>query len=172
MHPWHILCTSWAVRLHLPQLIFCAFSFLGFFRFLEIQSSPILKDVTAYRSHHQKHFFRSSNFRGPTKFTRDQSKSKNDVMKCHFASWDLIQHGRVSGWNFQSVWHPLASTGIHWLKLALGLNKRRSQKKQVYVGKLPIFSPGSRDDICHKHHKQHLCKIITTRVKFYFVDVF
>ena len=31
---------------------------------------------------------------------------------------------------------------------------------------------GSRDDICHKHHKQRLCKIITTRVKFYFVDVF
>ena len=29
-----------------------------------------------------------------------------------------------------------------------------------------------RDDICHKHHKQRLCKIITTRVKFYFVDVF
>ena len=31
---------------------------------------------------------------------------------------------------------------------------------------------GFRDDICHKHHKQRLCKIITTRVKFYFVDVF
>ena len=30
----------------------------------------------------------------------------------------------------------------------------------------------TRDDICHKHHKQRLCKIITTRVKFYFVDVF
>ena len=29
-----------------------------------------------------------------------------------------------------------------------------------------------RDDICHKHHKQRLCKIITTRLKFYFVDVF
>ena len=28
-----------------------------------------------------------------------------------------------------------------------------------------------RDDICQKHHKQRLCKIIT-RVKFYFVDVF
>ena len=30
----------------------------------------------------------------------------------------------------------------------------------------------NRDDISHKHHKQRLCKIITTRVKFYFVDVF
>ena len=29
---------------------------------------------------------------------------------------------------------------------------------------------GVRDDICHKHHKQRLCKIITTRVKFYFVE--
>ena len=29
-----------------------------------------------------------------------------------------------------------------------------------------------RDDICHKHHKQSLRKIITTRVKLYFVDVF
>ena len=30
----------------------------------------------------------------------------------------------------------------------------------------------TRDDICHKQHKQRLCKIITTQVKFYFVDVF
>ena len=29
-----------------------------------------------------------------------------------------------------------------------------------------------RLDICHKHHKQRLCKIIITRVKFYFVNVF
>ena len=138
MHPWHILCTSWAVRLHLPQLIFCAFSFLGFFRFLEIQSSPILKDVTAYRSHHQKHFFRSSNFRGPTKFTRDQSKSKNDVMKCHFASWDLIQHGRVSGWNFQSVWHPLASTGCNWLS---GWIRDALRKNRFMSENFPFFLP-------------------------------
>ena len=33
-------------------------------------------------------------------------------------------------------------------------------------------APMGRDDICHKHHKQRLYKIITTRVKFYFVDVF
>ena len=26
-------------------------------------------------------------------------------------------------------------------------------------------------EICHKHHKQRLCKIISTRVKFYFVSV-
>ena len=31
---------------------------------------------------------------------------------------------------------------------------------------------GPRDDICHKHHKQRLCKIIITRVKVHFVDVF
>ena len=30
----------------------------------------------------------------------------------------------------------------------------------------------SRDDICHKPHKQLLCKIIITRVKVHFVDVF
>ena len=29
-----------------------------------------------------------------------------------------------------------------------------------------------RHDICHKHHKQRLCKIISTRVKFYFLNVF
>ena len=28
-----------------------------------------------------------------------------------------------------------------------------------------------RDDICHKHHKQRLCKIIITRVKVHFVNV-
>ena len=28
-----------------------------------------------------------------------------------------------------------------------------------------------RRDICHKHHKQRLCKFFTTRVKFYFVNV-
>ena len=28
-----------------------------------------------------------------------------------------------------------------------------------------------RHDICHKHHKQRLCKIITTRVTFHFVNV-
>ena len=29
-----------------------------------------------------------------------------------------------------------------------------------------------RHDICHKHRKRRLCKIISTRVKFYFVNVF
>ena len=28
-----------------------------------------------------------------------------------------------------------------------------------------------RHDICHKHHKQRLCKIISTRVKFHFGNV-
>ena len=28
-----------------------------------------------------------------------------------------------------------------------------------------------RHDICHKHQKQRLCKIISTRVKFHFVSV-
>ena len=35
-----------------------------------------------------------------------------------------------------------------------------------------ITSLWDRHDICHKHHKQRLCKIISTRVKFYFVNVF
>ena len=30
---------------------------------------------------------------------------------------------------------------------------------------------GCRHDICHKHHKQRLCKIISTWVTFYFVNV-
>ena len=39
--------------------------------------------------------------------------------------------------------------------------------------KIHVLSKGTcRDYICHKHHKQRLCKIITTRVKLYFVDVF
>ena len=37
-------------------------------------------------------------------------------------------------------------------------------------GNIPSSSP--RDDICHKHHKQRLCKIIITRVKVHFGDVF
>ena len=28
-----------------------------------------------------------------------------------------------------------------------------------------------RHDICHKHHKQRLCKIFRSRVKFHIVDV-
>ena len=32
--------------------------------------------------------------------------------------------------------------------------------------------PFDRDHICHKHHKQRLCKIFVTRVKVHFVDVF
>ena len=43
-----------------------------------------------------------------------------------------------------------------------------------------LLAPGSyllfvncyRDHICHKHHKQRLCKLIITRVKVPFVDVF
>ena len=31
---------------------------------------------------------------------------------------------------------------------------------------------GIRDHICHKQYKQRLCKIIITRVKVHFVDVF
>ena len=30
----------------------------------------------------------------------------------------------------------------------------------------------ARDHICHKQYKQRLCKIIITRVKVHFVDVF
>ena len=30
---------------------------------------------------------------------------------------------------------------------------------------------GLRHEICHKHHKQRLCKIFTTRVRFHFVNV-
>ena len=35
---------------------------------------------------------------------------------------------------------------------------------------LPL-TPRGRRDFCHKHHKQCLCKIISTRVKFHFVNV-
>ena len=33
-------------------------------------------------------------------------------------------------------------------------------------------APQGRGHICNKHHKQRLCKIIITRVKVHFVDVF
>ena len=35
-----------------------------------------------------------------------------------------------------------------------------------------LYQPQPRVDICHKHHKQRLCKIVITWVKVYFVDVF
>ena len=38
--------------------------------------------------------------------------------------------------------------------------------------KRAIIDPLVRDDICHKHHKQRLCKIIITRVKVHFMNVF
>ena len=41
----------------------------------------------------------------------------------------------------------------------------------IYLIPMHIYAAG-RDDICHKHHKQRLCKIIITRVKVSLVDVF
>ena len=35
-----------------------------------------------------------------------------------------------------------------------------------------LYDHMSRDHICHKQYKQRLCKIIITRVKVHFVDVF
>ena len=29
-----------------------------------------------------------------------------------------------------------------------------------------------RHDVCHKHHKQRSCKIVSIRVKVYFANVF
>ena len=34
-----------------------------------------------------------------------------------------------------------------------------------------IVGLGSRHDICQKHHKQRLCKIISTRVKFHLLNI-
>ena len=43
----------------------------------------------------------------------------------------------------------------------------------IIINQIDIVSHWySRDDICHKHHKQHLWNIITTRITFHFVDVF
>ena len=48
------------------------------------------------------------------------------------------------------------------------IQKAWSSNKPSFIAQNVSF----RDDICHKHHKQRLCKIIITRVKVHFVDVF
>ena len=66
-----------------------------------------------------------------------------------------------------AIYVQCSSTTIHRfeaLRLSLWSMRKWKPRLQKWLG--------FRDDICHKHHKQRLCKIITTRVKFYFVDVF
>ena len=41
----------------------------------------------------------------------------------------------------------------------------------MVVSKANPSASVNRRDICHKHHKQRLCKIISTGVKFHFVTV-
>ena len=55
----------------------------------------------------------------------------------------------------------------------------REQRLQQYIeyGCQPLSAPfhscttACRREICHKHHKQRLCKIISSRVKFDFLSV-
>ena len=53
----------------------------------------------------------------------------------------------------------------------------KTQDKERYLKHLSYYveflDPDIyRDHICHKQYKQRLCKIIITRVKVHFVDVF
>ena len=74
---------------------------------------------------------------------------------------------------YMSCWH-------HCSKVKEAIKRVEKEGLQTDVKKenkrcLLIFlytPPRPRDDICHKHHKQGLCKNITTLVKSYFVDVF
>ena len=54
---------------------------------------------------------------------------------------------------------------IDWVSARLGFDLLAS------AGGAPTASQLT-PDICHKHHKQRLCKITTIRVKFYFLDAF
>ena len=66
-----------------------------------------------------------------------------------------------------AIFVQCSSTTIHRfeaLRLSLWSMRKWKRRLQKWLG--------FRDDICHKHHKQRLCKIITTGVKFYLVDVF
>ena len=56
-------------------------------------------------------------------------------------------------------------------------NTQNTQHKHPFHipkrGKKPTHNTGGlQHDICHKHHKQRLCKIIITRVKVHFLAVF
>ena len=62
------------------------------------------------------------------------------------------------------------------LSFAMGAREQRLQQYIEY-GCQPLSAPfhscttACRREICHKHHKQRLCKIISSRVKFHFVSV-
>ena len=62
--------------------------------------------------------------------------------------WNLVMSGVDILWNAMSVMIPAKGADI-------------CQRRYSII----------RRDICHKHHKQRLCRIIRTRVKFHFVNV-
>ena len=47
-----------------------------------------------------------------------------------------------------------------------------SYSLDIAITRIENEMPQFRHDICRKHHKQRLCEIISTRVKFHFADVF
>ena len=81
----------------------------------------------------------------------------------NFSSYCKTYHSILfdPGWGFKSL--QCCETG---------LNVRRPAVRSCHGhnNTQPDMDPFRRD-ICHKHHKQRLCKIISTRVKFHFVNV-
>ena len=73
-------------------------------------------------------------------------KMSRHVMKCQI-SWNAKCHEISNVMKCQMLWNV--------------------KYHEMLMLKLDIWP---RDDICHKHHKQHLCKIIIPQVKVHFVD--
>ena len=73
-------------------------------------------------------------------------------------SFELKKHNR---WQRKQSQLIFDSTNWKWVSHHSGAKEQEKER-----------GGGGRRDICHKHHKQRLCKIISTRVKFHFVSVF
>ena len=75
-----------------------------------------------------------------------------------------MQH--TSGLNIVEDHFHRRVTGIN------GITAQAAQNCSICFEQSALPASDDRHDICHKHHKQRLCKIISARVKFYFVNVF
>ena len=60
------------------------------------------------------------------------------------------------------------TNSLAWVFLSL-LHPRQFWLYRIAITLCPFIM--TRHEICHKHHKQRLCKIFTTRVKFHFGNV-
>ena len=70
------------------------------------------------------------------------------------------------------IWHVTSHMVLFNSQSRVESIELNAKTENYSVNKPERAERGHRDHICHKHHKQRLCKIIITWVKVHFVDVF